>query len=57
MQNKILRENKMAYKTRYSLVYHDGNDESKIGASNPKKTKAFTYNFKPEGVNYKDLMV
>jgi len=57
LQNKILRENRMAYKTRYSLVYHDGNDESKMGASNARKTKAFTYYFKKDGVNFKDLKV
>jgi diadenosine tetraphosphate (Ap4A) HIT family hydrolase len=57
IQKKIKAENKVVYKTRYSLVYHDGNDESRLGFENKNKSKAYTYYFNPEGFNYKDLIV
>lgn len=57
IQKKIKLENKMVYKTRHSLAFHDGNDESKLGAENQKKSKAYTYYFKAEGFNYLDLIV
>lgn len=57
IQKKIQRDNKMVYKTKYSLVYHDGNDESRLGSNNIKKSKAYTYFFKADGVNYLDLIV
>lgn len=57
IQKKIKADNKMVYKTRHSLVYHDGNDESRLGSENQRKTKAYTYYFNAEGYNYKDLIV
>jgi hypothetical protein len=57
IQNKILIEDKMAYKTKYSIAFHDGNDESILGKGNNKKAKAYTYNYMKDGVDYKDLMV
>lgn len=55
IQKRIKLENKMVYKTKYSLVYHDGNDESRLGGEN--KSKAYTFFFKKEGYNYVDLIV
>ena len=57
IQKKIKAENKMVYKTRHSLAYHDGNDESRLGSENQKKSKAYTYYFNAEGFNYMDLIV
>lgn len=57
IQKKIKAENKMVYKTRYSLAYHDGNDESRLGSENQKKSKAYTYYFNKDGYNYMDLIV
>jgi hypothetical protein len=57
IQKKIYNENKIAYKTKISIAFHDGNDESKLGAGNKQKTKANTHYFKNFVATYKDLKV
>lgn len=56
IQKRIKAENKMVYKTKYSLTFHDGNDESRLNCENLKKSKAYTYYFNKEGYNYIDLI-
>lgn len=57
IQKKIRELNKIAYKTRYSIAFHDGNDESQLGKGNKNKSKAYTYYFRNGDVNHLDLIV
>lgn len=57
ISQKILAENKIAYKTKVSVAFHDGNDESKLGKNNPRKAKCNTHYFSMINRDYRDLIV
>lgn len=57
ISTKINNENKIAYKTKVSIAFHDGNDESKLGKNNPRKSKANTHYYSMMNRDYRDLIV
>ncbi len=57
ISDRIIEEGKISYKTKVSIAFHDGNDESKMGKDNPRKSKAHTQHYKAFIRDYRDLIV
>jgi hypothetical protein len=57
ISKRIFTENKIAYKTKVSIAFHDGNNESMLGKNNPRKTNANTHYFTKIVQSYVDLKI